>query len=163
MLELIERTFKTSVYLLLPFLGALFLGLLLLGVSVSHELAYKFANLGSLSINETILFTLKLVDVVLLVNLIFVISLASYKQLLGESISTKNIGDEAELKSSKITLADMKQKLLGSALAISVVSVLSDLVQLKMASTTDTEMMVLISKAFVVAVLAIASYLNSKT
>ena len=163
MLELIERTFKTSVYLLLPFLGALFLGLLLLGISVSHELAYKFANLGSLSINETILFTLKLVDVVLLVNLIFVISLASYKQLLGESISTKNIGDEAELKSSKITLADMKQKLLGSALAISVVSVLSDLVQLKMASTTDTEMMVLISKAFVVAVLAIASYLNSKT
>ena len=163
MLELIEKTFKTSVYLLLPFLGALFLGLLLLGVSVSHELAYKFANLGSLSINETILFTLKLVDVVLLVNLIFVISLASYKQLLGESISTKNIGDEAELKSSKITLADMKQKLLGSALAISVVSVLSDLVQLKMASTTDTEMMVLVSKAFVVAVLAIASYLNSKT
>lgn len=163
MLELIEKTFKTSVYLLLPFLGALFLGLLLLGVSVSHELAYKFANLGSLAINETILFTLKLVDVVLLVNLIFVISLASYKQLVGESISTKNIGDEAELKSSKITLADMKQKLLGSALAISVVSVLSDLVQLKMASTTDTEMMVLISKAFVVAVLAIASYLNSKT
>ena len=163
MLELIEKTFKTSVYLLLPFLGALFLGLLLLGVSVCHELAYKFANLGSLSINETILFTLKLVDVVLLVNLIFVISLASYKQLLGESISTKNIGDEAKAKSSKITLADMKQKLLGSALAISVVSVLSDLVQLKMASTTDTEMMVLISKAFVVAVLAIASYLNSKS
>lgn len=163
MLELIEKIFKTSVYLLLPFLGALFLGLVLLGASVSHELAYKFAKFGSLSINETILFTLKLVDVVLLVNLIFVISLASYKQLVGESVSTKNLNDETELKSSKITLADMKQKLLGSALAISVVSVLSDLVQLKMHSTSETEMMVLIAKAFVVAVLALASYLNSKS
>ena len=65
----IERTLKASLVIVIPFLFALLAGLVLLGITVARELTYKFNNVFSLTTNDTILFALKLVDAVLIVNL----------------------------------------------------------------------------------------------
>ena len=78
----IERTLKASVVMVIPFLFALLAGLVLLGITVARELTYKFNNVFSLTTNDTILFPLKLVDAVLIVNLLIIVALASYRQIV---------------------------------------------------------------------------------
>ena len=62
-----------------------------------------------------------------------------------------------------ITLADMKKKLLGSTLAIGVIAVLADLMQLSSAAADLTTTLPLIVKSFVVLIFAIATFLSSKS
>ena len=64
---------------------------------------------------------------------------------------------------SDITLADMKRKLLGSALAIGVIAVLADLMKLLSAAADYTTALPLIVRSFVVLIFAIAAFLNSKS
>ena len=78
----IERTLKASVVMVIPFLFAFLAGLVLLGITVERELTYKFNNVFSLTTNDTILFPLKLVDAVLIVNLLIIVALASYRQIV---------------------------------------------------------------------------------
>ena len=113
----IERTLKASVVMVIPFLFALLAGLVLLGITVARELIYKFNNVFSLTTNDTILFALKLVDAVLIVNLLIIVALASYRQLVDNTAQPAEKQREYGV-ASDITLSDMKKKLLGSALAI---------------------------------------------
>ena len=159
---LIERTLKASVVMVIPFLFALLAGLVLLGITVARELIYKFNNVFSLTTNDTILFALKLVDAVLIVNLLIIVALASYRQLVDNtSQPTEKQRDYGV--ASDITLADMKKKLLGSALAIGVIAVLADLMKLTSAAAEFTTTLPLIVKSFVVFIFAIAAFLNSKS
>ena len=158
----IERTLKASVVMVIPFLFALLAGLVLLGITVARELVYKFNNVFSLTTNDTILFALKLVDAVLIVNLLIIVALASYRQLVD------NTAQPAEKQrdygvASDITLSDMKKKLLGSALAIGVIAVLADLMKLTSAAADFTTTLPLIVKSLVVLIFAIAAFLNSKS
>ena len=159
---LIERTLKASVVMVIPFLFALLAGLVLLGITVARELIYKFNNVFSLTTNDTILFALKLVDAVLIVNLLIIVALASYRQLVDNTAQPtekqRDYGVAAD-----ITLADMKKKLLGSALAIGVIAVLADLMKLSSAAADFTTTLPLIVKSFVVLIFAIAAFLNSKS
>ena len=125
----IERTLKASVVMVIPFLFALLAGLVLLGISAARELIYKFNNVISLTTNDTILFVLKLVDAVLIVNLLIIVALASYRQLVDNRAQPNEMQRDYGL-ASDITLADIKKKLLGSALAIGVIAVLADLMKL---------------------------------
>ena len=116
----------------------------------------------SLTTNDTILFALKLVDAVLIVNLLIIVALESYRQLVD------NTSQPAEKQrdygvASDITLSDMKKKLLGSALAIGVIAVLADLMKLTSAAADFTTTLPLIVKSFVVLIFAIAAFLNSKS
>ena len=158
----IERTLKASVVMVIPFLFALLAGLVLLGITVARELIYKFNNVFSLTTNDTILFALKLVDAVLIVNLLIIVALASYRQLVDNTAqSTQKQRDYGV--ASDITLSDMKKKLLGSALAIGVIAVLADLMKLTSAAADFTTTLPLIVKSFVVLIFAIAAFLNSKS
>ena len=122
----------------------------------------QLLHLLFLTTNDTILFALKLVDAVLIVNLLIIVALASYRQLVD------NTAQPAEKQrdygvASDITLSDMKKKLLGSALAIGVIAVLADLMKLTSAAADFTTTLPLIVKSFVVLIFAIAAFLNSKS
>ena len=160
--DLTERFLKASVVLVIPFLFALLAALVLLGITVAKELLYKFSILQSLTTNDTILFSLKLVDAVLIVNLLIIVALASYRQLVDNS----SYGSGKALDygvASEITLSDMKKKLLGSALAIAVIAVLADLMKMTSSAIEFSSTLPLIVKSLVVLILAIAAFLNSKS
>ena len=158
----IERTLKASVVMVIPFLFALLAGLVLLGITVARELIYKFNHVLSLTTNDTILFALKLVDAVLIVNLLIIVALASYRQLVDNRAQPNEMQHDYGV-ASDITLADMKKKLLGSALAIGVIAVLADLMKLSSSASDFTTTLPLIVKSFVVLIFAIAAFLNSKS
>ena len=63
----------------------------------------------------------------------------------------------------RVTLSDMKKKLLGSALAIGVIAVLADLMKLTSTAAEFNTTLPLIVKSFVVLIFAIAAFLNSKS
>lgn len=160
--DVTERFLKASVVLVIPFLFALLAALVLLGITVAKELFYKFSILQSLTTNDTILFSLKLVDAVLIVNLLIIVALASYRQLVDNS----SYGSGKALDygvASEITLSDMKKKLLGSALAIAVIAVLADLMKMTSSAIEFSSTLPLIVKSLVVLILAIAAFLNSKS
>ena len=160
--DVTERFLKASVVLVIPFLFALLAALVLLGITVAKELLYKFSILQSLTTNDTILFSLKLVDAVLIVNLLIIVALASYRQLVDNS----SYGSGKALDygvASEITLSDMKKKLLGSALAIAVIAVLADLMKMTSSAIEFSSTLPLIVKSLVVLILAIAAFLNSKS
>ena len=77
--------------MVIPFLFALLAGLVLLGITVARELIYKFNNVFSLTTNDTILFALKLVDEVLIVNLLIIVALASCGQYCTTSGKTARL------------------------------------------------------------------------
>ena len=158
----IERTLKASVVMVIPFLFALLAGLVLLGITVARELIYKFNNVFSLTTNDTILFALKLVDAVLIVNLLIIVALASYRQLVHNTARPTEKQRDYGV-ASDITLADMKKKLLRSALAIGVIAVLADLMKLSSAAADFTTTLPLIVKSFVVLIFAIAAFLSAKS
>ena len=116
----------------------------------------------SLTTNDTILFALKLVDAVLIVNLLIIVALASYRQLVDNRAHPNEMQRDYGV-ASDITLADMKKKLLGSALAIGVIAVLADLMKLSSSAADFTTTLPLIVKSFVVLIFAIAAFLNSKS
>ena len=160
--DLTERLLKASVVLVIPFLFALLAALVLLGITVAKELFYKFSILQSLTTNDTILFSLKLVDAVLIVNLLIIVALASYRQLVDNS--SYGSGEALDYGvASEITLSDMKKKLLGSALAIAVIAVLADLMKMTSSAIEFSSTLPLIVKSLVVLILAIAAFLNSKS
>lgn len=148
--------------MVIPFLFALLAGLVLLGITVARELIYKFNNVFSLTTNDTILFALKLVDAVLIVNLLIIVALASYRQLVDNTAQPAEKQREYGV-ASDITLSDMKKKLLGSALVIGVIAVLADLMTITSTAAEFTTTLPLIVKSFVVLIFAIAAFLNSKS
>ena len=148
--------------MVIPFLFALLAGLVLLGITVARELIYKFNNVFLLTTNDTILFALKLVDAVLIVNLLIIVALASYRQLVDNAAQPTEKQRDYGM-ASDITLADMKKKLLGSALAIGVIAVLADLMKLPSSAADFTMTLPLTVKTFVVLIFAIAAFLNSKS
>jgi len=105
---------------------------------------------------------LKLVDAVLIVNLLIIVALASYRQLVDNTAQPTDKQRDYGV-ASDITLADMKRKLLGSALAIGVIAVLADLMKLTSSAADFTTTLPLIVKSFVVLIFAIAAFLNSKS
>jgi len=145
---LIERTLKASVVMVIPFLFALLAGLVLLGITVARELIYKFNNVFSLTTNDTILFALKLANAVLIVNLLIIVAPASYRQLVHNTAQPTEKQRDYGV-ASDITLADMKKKLLGSALAIGVIAVLADLMKLSSLAADFTTTLPLIVKSSV--------------
>ena len=134
--------------MVIPFLFALLAGLVLLGITVARELIYKFNNVFSLTTNDTILFALKLANAVLIVNLLIIFAPASYRQLVHNTAQPTEKQREYGV-ASDITLADMKKKLLGSALAIGVIAVLADLMKLSSPAVDFTTTLPLIVKSFV--------------
>ena len=148
--------------MVIPFLFDLLAGLVLLGITVARELIYKFNNVFLLTTNDTILFALKLVDAVLIVNLLIIVALASYRQLV-DNTAQPTEKQRGYGMASDITLADMKKKLLGSALAIGVIAVLADLMKLPSSAEDFTMTLPLTVKTFVVLIFAIAAFLNSKS
>ena len=132
-----------------------------MGITVARELIYKFHNVFSLTTNDTILFALKLVGAVLIVNLLIIVALASYRHLVHNTARPTEKQRDYGV-ASDITLADMKKKLLGSALAIRVIAVLADLMKLSSAAADFTTTLPLIVKSFVVLIFAIATFLSSK-
>ena len=133
-----------------------------MGITVARELIYKFNNVFSLTTNDTILFALNLVDAVLIVNLLVIEALASYRQLVDNTAQPTEKHRDYGV-ASDITLADMKKKLLGSALAIGVIAVLADLMKLPSATADFTTTLPLIVKSFVVLIFAIAAFLSAKS
>ena len=133
-----------------------------MGITVARELIYNFNNVFSLTTNDTILFALKLVDAALIVNLLVIVALASYRQLVDNTAQPTEKHRDYGV-ASDITLADMKKKLLGSALAIGVIAVLADLMKLPSAAADFTTTLPLIVKSFVVLIFAIAAFLSAKS
>ena len=111
---------------------------------------------------QAVRIALKLVDAVLIVNLLIIVAIALYRQLVDNT--TKPTEQHHDYRvAADITLSDMKKKLLGSALAIGVIAVLADLMKLPNEAAELTTILPLIAKSFVVLVFAIAAYLNAKS
>ena len=98
----------------------------------------------------------------LIVNLLIIVALASYRQLVDNTAQPTEKQRDYGV-ASDITLADMKKKLLGSALAIGVIAVLADLMKLTSAAADFTTTLPLIVMSFVFLIFAIAAFFNSKS
>ena len=155
-----EFCFKETVILLIPFLLGLLAALFMLMYTMWTDILYKLDKLKILSTNDTVLFALKLVDVCLIANLLIVVALASFRQLVDADLESANptLPKEGYPPAAQVSLQEMKHKLLGSALAIAVISLLSNVVLVDKGSEFDP--VLIASKAGVIGIIALSMFLT---
>ncbi len=118
----IELIISQSRWLIVPFLVGLVVGLAALAYAFILKLAAFLGSVGTASEYEVIVGVLKLVDLSLTANLLLIVIGAGYMNYVSRV-------DPAELASWPpgiigIGFSDLKQKLLGSIIAIAAVNVL---------------------------------------
>lgn len=119
--RLIERTIFGSRWLVMPFLVGLIVGLVALLVKFVIKLVdFVMAVYGGAEPSDVLVGILGLVDLTLTANLILIVICSSYDNFVA------TIGDHPEWPQGlvKIGFSGLKQKLLGSIVAIAAVSAL---------------------------------------
>jgi uncharacterized protein (TIGR00645 family) len=118
----IEAVIFNSRWLLAPFLLGMIVGLAALLYTFAVKLAELLFNLPFAAQDEVIIGVLKLVDLSLIANLIMIVICSSYENFLGNIDPREHPNWPAGLVG--IGFSDLKQKLLGSIVAIVAVNVL---------------------------------------
>ena len=157
--KLAENIIKGSVYLAIPFLFTLLAVLFVLFYTVVQDVWYKVVKINTLDSVDATVLALKMVDIVLVVNLVLVIVIATYKRL----IDRDDTGDQTGYGwIGSVTMSDMKVKLLGSVVAISAISLLADIVKMTQSESALSMENPIIIQAFVHIVLAVSAWMMAK-
>lgn len=157
----IDGVVKSSVYLAIPFLFTLVIVLGVLFFTVVKSLAYKISKIQSLTETDAIVMALKAVDVILVVNLLLIVLIATYHRLIGQRHSDNNQQSEHGWIQD-VTLHDMKKKLTASVVVISGINLLADLLYITKDKGELTFQSPVMVQALIHLVLAFSAYLMSK-
>jgi len=158
----LEAIIVNSRWLVAPFLLGLIVGLAALIYKFVLKLLEYITELQSAGPTEVIVGVLKLVDLTLVANLIVIVICASYENILTHIDAAEHPDTPEGL--IRIGFTGLKQKLLGSIVAIAAVSVLDWFVDIeRSADNTKLAWVVVILLAFAVAtlILAIADRVSS--
>ena len=153
--SLIEAIIVNSRWLVAPFLLGLIVGLAALIYKFILKLLEFITELHSAVPTEVIVGILNLVDLTLVANLIVIVVCSSYENFLATIDPAKHPDTPESL--IRIRFSGLKQKLLGSIVAIAAVNVLDWLVDIEWnADNTKLAWVVGILLAFAVAMLVLA-------
>lgn len=122
---MIERVLFGSRWLLAPVYLGLVAGMLILVVKFVQAFWHTVTQVASISISETTLAILELLDIALLTNLILIVVFSGYENF----VSKINVAEGSEDRPSwmgKVDFSGLKIKLIGSLVAISVIELLKD-------------------------------------
>lgn len=125
-MQRIERRLETIMlagrWLMLPFFVGLLIAILLLLYKFGVELIGGFQRLPGASSAEVIVRVLNLVDYVLTANLILIVIFAGYDNFIARLQTAKDVPLPDGI--TKIGFTDLKQKILGSIVALAAVEML---------------------------------------
>jgi uncharacterized protein (TIGR00645 family) len=162
--QVFEFVLVGSRWLVTPFLVGLVIGLAALLFKFAVGLAYFLAQISIYTSADVITGILKLVDLTLTANLIVIVIFSSYENFVTPIDSGEH--DKWPPGLARIGFAGLKQKLLGSIVAIAAVNVLEWFMDIdKQADTSKLTWVVaiLLSFAITMLVLAIADRVSKGT
>ncbi|MDA9008781.1 TIGR00645 family protein [Alphaproteobacteria bacterium] len=153
-----SRWFMAPVYLILCFS----LGIIML--KVIQEILHAVPNLISMSIKDTLLLVLHLVDLALIGNLVLMIIFAGYENFVSRIEVARDSEDKPNWM-GKVDFSGLKLKLIASIVAISGVNLLETFMDVASRSDRDLYWMVTLHVVFVGSgvVLALMDYVASKS
>ena len=161
-LRTVELIIFNSRWLLAPFLLGMIIGLAALAYTFIVKLAELLIQVPTATLDEVIVAVLKLVDLSLIANLVVIVICSSYENFVAPIDPEEHPNWPGELIG--IDFSNLKQKLLGSIVAIVAVSVLEWFMDIDR-STDNLKLAwvvgILIAFAIVMLVLATADRLGS--
>jgi uncharacterized protein (TIGR00645 family) len=151
----VELIIQKSRWLMAPFLLGLIAGLVALLYTFVLKLIAFMVTVPSASEEDVIVGMLKLVDLTLTANLLLIVIWAGYENFIGRAAGAEPVGAPAGL--TGVGFAGLKQKLLGSIVAIAAVNVLEWFMDIdRSADNVKLGWVVGILLAFAVAMLVLA-------
>jgi uncharacterized protein (TIGR00645 family) len=151
--RILERVIATvliaSRWLMAPLYLGLIAALLVDGFEFFEELVRTIAGFGRLGTDGTILAVLKLVDLVLIANLVLIMIVAG----IGTLGTMKPIEDDAPLMQfmGKVDFSGLKLKVVAALVAIAAVDLLESFVEVNSIDKTDLLWQIMILATFVIA------------
>lgn len=121
----IERVLFGSRWLLAPVYLGLVAGMLILVVKFVQAFWHTLSQVASITISETTLAILELLDIALLTNLILIVVFSGYENFVSKINIAKGSEDRPTWM-GKVDFSGLKIKLIGSLVAISVIELLKD-------------------------------------
>ncbi len=150
----LERLMFASRWLLLPFYVGLVIALAMLAFKFLQNLVSLFPQFVGLDLEETIVVSLKLVDIALTGNLVLMVILAGYENFISPM---KNVVQkERPAWMGHVDFADLKMKLITSIVAISAIQLLETFMHIEAVNKLDAMWLVVIHVTFVVSGLLLA-------
>lgn len=143
-----------SRWLMVPFYLGLIATLIIVGIAFFQELIHTIAGFRGLDSDAVILAVLKLIDLVLIANLVLIMVSAGIGTLVGVGASVEH-AEWAEFV-GKIDFSGLKLKVVVSLIAIAAVDLLESFVEIESANKMDVMWQILILAAFGVTGILIA-------
>jgi uncharacterized protein (TIGR00645 family) len=150
----LEKLIFASRWLLLPFYLGLVIALAMLAIKFVQKLVSLFPDFVALDFEQTIVVSLKLVDIALTGNLLLMVVLAGYENFISR-IQSATVEERPDWM-GKIGFADLKIKLITSIVAISAIQVLEAFMDVEHTNKNDLAWLVGIHLTFVVSGLLLA-------
>jgi uncharacterized protein (TIGR00645 family) len=150
----IERGIFASRWILAPMYIGLALSMLLLLFKFGQECWHMFSNMVSMSVDDTILGLLSLIDLSLMGNLMLMIMFGGYQNFVSK-LDLEGHKDTPDWI-SHIGFSDLKLKLMASIVAISAIELLKNFMSLDQVSTRTLAWGIGIHMAFVVSAVLLA-------
>jgi uncharacterized protein (TIGR00645 family) len=147
--SLIAGALIASRWLMAPLYIGLIGALVVVIVEFFHELVSTILGFAALGSDSTILATLKLVDLVLIANLVLIMIFAGVGAL-GSHLTNSDHGDFTQFM-GKIDFSGLKLKVVASLTAIAAVDLLESFVEIDAANKIDVMWQIAILLTFVVA------------
>src|ERR1700722_802642 len=145
---MISAALIASRWLMAPLYLGLIAALVLIGVEFFNELAHAIIGFAGLGSTGVILAVLKLIDLVLIANLVLIMITAGIGTL--ETGASRRDHPEWTEFTGKVDFAGLKLKVVVSLVAIAAVDLLEDYVDVDAISKTDLLWRIAILMAFVV-------------
>jgi uncharacterized protein (TIGR00645 family) len=148
--ELIAATLRASRWLMAPLYLGLIVALGVVLVEFYRELAHTIAGFGDMTIDMVNLAVLRLVDVVLVGNLVFIMTAAGVQALAATAAADRQDW------MGRLDFSALKFKILASIVAIASIEMLETYMNISSMNKTDVLWKVVILLALVVAGLVLA-------
>jgi uncharacterized protein (TIGR00645 family) len=153
-LYVLERVMFGSRWLLLPLYLGLVISLALLAFKFIQKLVSVLPGFMSVDFDQTIVLSLKLVDITLTGNLVLMVILAGYENFIAPM--THIIDSERPAWMGHVDFADLKMKLITAIVAISAIQLLESFMNINSERKEDVMWLIIIHVTFVVSGLLLA-------
>jgi len=162
--NLLEKSIFASRWLLAPVYIVLSISLAFITIKVVQELLYFAPVVLSAELKDMMLFSLHIIDLALIGNLVLMIIFAGYENF----VSKISVADESEDKPSwmgKTDFGDLKLKLIASIVAISGINLLETFMDISDVSDREIQWMIIIHVVFILSglLLALMDYFSPKS
>lgn len=153
-LYVLERVMFGSRWLLLPLYLGLVISLGLLAFKFVQKLVTSLPDFIGIDFNETIVLSLKLVDITLTGNLVLMVILAGYENFIAPMHHI--VDGERPAWMGHVDFADLKMKLITAIVAISAIQLLESFMNINSERKEDVMWLIVIHVTFVVSGLLLA-------